>query len=188
MTPQVWLTIGAIILGPILALWAQRFSDRRRELRYRKLVIFKELMATRATRVSARHVEALNAIEVEFSSGKGSDKKVSDGWRLYLDHLNTGLSATPEPQAIERWHEKSSDLLVEVLHEMSRALGYSFDKVALKKSVYYPRAHGELETEQELLRRSLLELMAGRRLLWTGVMTGEKPLRMEIVVPRSAPE
>ena len=78
-------TIFAIILGPIVALWLQRISERRQDRRYRKLVIFKELMATRATRISPRHVDALNAIEVEFSS-KG-DKRVLDAWRLYLDHL-----------------------------------------------------------------------------------------------------
>ena len=62
-------TIVAIILGPIVALWLQRISERRRDQRNRKLVIFKELMATRATRLSPRHVDALNAIEVEFSDG-----------------------------------------------------------------------------------------------------------------------
>ena len=49
MQPSVTLalaTINAIILGPIVALWLQRESERRREQRTRKLVIFKELMAT----------------------------------------------------------------------------------------------------------------------------------------------
>src|SRR2546422_225122 len=70
-----WLTILAIILGPIVALALQRYSERRREKQQRQLTIFKELMATRAAKVSQRHVDALNAIEIEFASGKGNEKE-----------------------------------------------------------------------------------------------------------------
>src|ERR1043165_5031 len=73
-----WLTILAIFLGPIVALGLQRNSERRRDRRNRQMTIFKELMATRAAKVGPRHVEALNAIEIEFSTGRGSDKRVAD--------------------------------------------------------------------------------------------------------------
>ena len=95
-------TIIAIILGPIVALGIQRNSEKRREKRNRKLVIFKELMATRATTLSPRHVDALNAIEVEFSKGGGKGEKlVLDTWRLYLEHLNT--SGTLSGDQLQRW-------------------------------------------------------------------------------------
>ena len=95
-------TIIAIILGPIVALGIQRNSEKRREKRNRKLVIFKELMATRATTLSPRHVDALNAIEVEFSKGGGKGEKlVLDTWRLYLEHLNT--RGTLSGDQLQRW-------------------------------------------------------------------------------------
>ena len=102
--PEGWLTIVAIPLGPMLALWAQRISERRRNLRFRQLAVFKELMATRASsaRVSARHVDALNAIEMEFSSGEGTDKKILDAWRLYLDHLNDSSANSEDKDAVAR--------------------------------------------------------------------------------------
>ena len=161
-------TIFAIILGPIVALWLQRISERRQDRRYRKLVIFKELMATRATRISPRHVDALNAIEVEFSS-KG-DKRVLDAWRLYLDHLGVEMSDK------QRWRDKANDLLTDLLYEMSRALQYDFDKLALKKNVYFPEAHGDFEMDQYLLRKYVVEMMAGKRPIWTGIFTGDRPL------------
>ena len=77
-------TILAILLGPIVALWIQRISDRQRNRGNRKLFVFKELMATRATRTSPRHVDALNAIEVEFSEGSKGDTNILNAWRLYL--------------------------------------------------------------------------------------------------------
>ena len=161
-------TIFAIILGPIVALWLQRISERRQDRRYRKLVIFKELMATRATRISPRHVDALNAIEVEFSSK--SDKRVLDAWRLYLDHLGVEMSDK------QRWRDKANDLLTDLLYEMSRALQYDFDKLALKKNVYFPEAHGDFEMDQYLLRKYVVEMMAGKRPIWTGIFTGDRPL------------
>src|SRR5262245_57594896 len=83
-----WLTILAVIVGPILALWAQCFSERRGELKQRKLRVFSDLMATRGTRLSGRHVEALNAIQVEFHAKRGQERVVFEKWKEYLDHLN----------------------------------------------------------------------------------------------------
>ena len=128
-------TIAAIFFGPIVALWLQRISERRRERGNRKLFIFKELMATRAARASPRHVDALNAIEVEFSSGDTEDTPVLRAWRLSLDHLSTDGSADGA-----RWADKGNDLLTDLLYEMSQALNYDFDKVALKKNAYSPKA------------------------------------------------
>ena len=36
-----------------------------------------------------------------------------------------------------------------------------FDEVQLKRGVYYPRAHGEAETELRLLRHALLNILYG---------------------------
>ena len=63
-----FLTIVAIIVGPIAALCIQRKLDRERAARDRKLHIFRTLMTYRASRLNAHFVEALNAIEVEFYS------------------------------------------------------------------------------------------------------------------------
>lgn len=53
------LIIAATLLGPILAVQAQKWVEIWNEKRNRKLRIFYNLMATRAGRVSDRHVEAL---------------------------------------------------------------------------------------------------------------------------------
>ena len=133
-------TIAAIIIGPIVALWSQRYSERRLGRRHRKRVIFKELMATRATRLNPRHVDALNAIEVEFSEGGKGDKLVLDKWRLYLDHLNASPNTMNESQ-FELWRKTAEEFLTGLLYEMSRALQYDFDKLALKNNIYSGRWH-----------------------------------------------
>ena len=170
------VTVAAIFLGPILALRIQRRYEAGRLKMDRKLNVFKELMATRGIvgRTSPRHVDALNAIEVEFSGDTTADKKVLSAWRLYLDHLNTPFTEGQFAQ----WSDKKDDLLMDLLLKMSQTLNYDFDRVSLKKNVYTPTALGELEGDQYRFRKLLVELMEGKRLIWTGVTTGDRPLEV----------
>ena len=165
------LTIVAIILGPLVALWVHGKIETRRKSRDRKLVVFKELMATRAypTRTHPRHVDALNAIQIEFyegskNTGRGNgNKKVLSAWRLYLDHLCDGAMMTNQkPQ----WDEKGNDLLAALLEKMSLALHYDFNKSDLQKNVYSPQGHVDLEIDHYRLRKYALEMMAGERPIW----------------------
>jgi len=52
MTIADWLMITAVFLGPIVAVRLTRYLDDQKEIRARKLDIFKTLMATRAYNVS----------------------------------------------------------------------------------------------------------------------------------------
>jgi hypothetical protein len=58
------LIVCATLIAPLLAIQAQKWLERFREDQERKLRVFKTLMATRATVVSAEHVQALNMIDL----------------------------------------------------------------------------------------------------------------------------
>jgi hypothetical protein len=163
LTTDQWLaviTIVAIAIGPIFALEIQKRLEDHRAARNRKMAIFRKLMTTRATQLSPVHVEALNGIDVEFYATRGPDKKVLDAWRLYIDHLGEGHVAGT---ALDRWVEKKNDLLVDLLYEMAKNLGYDFDKVTIKKNAYHPKGFVEVETEQHALRKAALAVMSGER-------------------------
>jgi len=76
-----WLAILAILAAPIVALQIQKYIEDRKEIRARKMQIFRTLMATRATRLDAKHIEALNMIDIEFFK----NEKVTEKWKLLLD-------------------------------------------------------------------------------------------------------
>ena len=172
-----WLVIAAVILGPILALWAQRYSERRREEQARKLWLFRELMATRTNRLSGRHVEALNHIDLEFDPNKKADAKVLDAWKMYLDVLS--YTPTEDAQRAARYEERETRF-VDLLWEIGKHLGFSFNKIAIKRDAYSPIAHGELEDDQMLIRKGIVELLTGKRALSTlsWLMPGRDPLRI----------
>jgi len=114
-------------------------------------------MATRATKLAPTHVEAINAIPIEFYGRSKSLKRIIDAWKIYIDHLGD--------KEMDRgvWNSKMADLFLELLYSVSQYLGYEFDKVQLSKEVYYPIHFNTQESENNALRSGLLEIISGER-------------------------
>jgi len=151
-----FLTISAIIIGPIAAVQIEKLLQRNRDSRNRKISVFKTLMATRGAVLSYAHVEALNRIDLEFSDNK-KYKKIIDAWKEYFDNLSQ--TATDEQLVV--WSNNNNELLATLLYEMGKALNYDFDKVLIKRNVYSPIGHSNIEREQQAIRLGLLDLING---------------------------
>ncbi len=165
---ESWLTMLAIIAGPISALLIQKKLERYREKKERKLTVFRNLMASRASRLSPLYVQSLNAIEVEFYN----EKEVIQAWRQFITHVTTPYPIDGTEAQQRDWNDRVTDYLNNILFEMARVLKYSFDPMTLKRNAYYPSGWGEVEVENVLLRKASLE-----------VFTGNRPLKMEIEKP-----
>lgn len=163
MTATDTLLIFATILGPILAVQAQKWIERATERRRGQLQVFYWLMASRATRLSNEHVQALNRIELEFRGKSTKEKAVRDAWRLYADKLNERFDDTEI--SLANWASSRDLLFTELMFKMSAALGFDFDRVQIMRGVYYPRGHGELEDRQRKILVSLEQLLEGDRSL-----------------------
>jgi hypothetical protein len=116
-------------------------------------------MATRATGLSHDHVQALNLIDLEFQGERF--KRIRESWKYYLDHLGDYPKGDDAQAKLPVWNEKKADLLANLLMEMGKPLGYEFDAVHVKKGIYLPEGHTNLETEQALLRRGAIRLLFG---------------------------
>src|SRR3569832_1227238 len=136
MTIADWLMITAVFLGPIVAVRLTRYLDDQKEVRARKLEIFKTLMATRAYNVSWSHVEALNRIDLEFDKNHKTEKEVIEAWKEYLDLI--GNTAIPADQ----WNVKQKNQQKKQQQKKTREHDYDFDKTHIKNSSYSPRVHG----------------------------------------------
>ena len=183
-TTQFLLNILAIIAGPILAVQAQKWIERRREQHGRKLWLFRELMATRGTRLSPRHVEALNTIDMEYFPSKRKQRRVHEAWRSYLDALDT----PHDPQNPQPIRDKRDNAFDDLLYEMGNFLGFTFDRVAIRRNIYSPVAHGQIEEDQQLIRKGVVDLLTGKRALSTvsWLMPGRVPLQVTEATPPAA--
>ncbi len=186
-----WLTILAIVLGPILAVQAQKYIERKRDEHERKLRLFRELMATRGARLSMRHVEALNLVELEYSATNEKQRPVVEAWRVYFDMLNAPPPTDPK-NAQPTW-DRRDDAFVGFLYEMSRYLDFPFDKVSIKRNAYLPTFHGEMEQDLTAIRKSLVEVLSGKKALntFTALYPNHPPIKVEVVAestPAPQPE
>ncbi|MNH86057.1 hypothetical protein D3C73_385120 [compost metagenome] len=177
LTVSDWMIVTATLLGPILAVQAQKWVERSRESRARKLQVFHTLMATRGARLTADHVRGLNMIDLSFYGyvgfgrkwTSGRDQIVLDAWKEYHDHLSDPTHINS--MGSEALFAQRDELFVNLLFAMGRSLGYQFDRVQLKKSWYSPNAHVQYEARMENLVTAA-----------TGVLEGRSPIQ---VVPGS---
>lgn len=146
------ITIFAVIMGPIFAVQAQKMIEYFRDKKNRRLAIFKTLMSTRGERLNRDHVQALNMIDIEFDGRRDTwfsrqnkkEKGVTEAWKKYKDHLDSRKNY----DLISSWIKDGDELFIGLLYRMSRALGYDYDEVQIKRDCYRPEAHASVENAQ----------------------------------------
>lgn len=166
MTVSDLCIILATLLGPVLAVQAQKWLERHRNAYDRKMNVFATLMTTRATRTSPEHVRALNSIDIVFHR----NSQVVAKWREYSDALNL-IDATTDGKFLD------------LMFEMSRELKFDFDRVMLKRVVYLPQSHVDAEKMQQEIQSDLGTMLKGQQEIQKEMLQylkGEKPLRVDI--------
>lgn len=166
-----WLTIVAVLIGPILAIQAQKWLERRQAKRAMKEGIFRTLMATRATPLAPDHVQALNMIDVAFYGYRfmkrqrqsDAEQGVIRARRSYFDTLNTDLGAAPTDAQQQQWIAARGDHFYDLLESIAKALNFDFDRTELRRAVYAPRGHDTVESEQKAIRVGLAAWLQGDR-------------------------
>ena len=160
--------VFATLVGPYLAVYVTEQQRKKADSRNRKVHVFRNLMATRSAHLSNAHIEALNLVEIEFDLSVSKEREVVDSWRVYLSHLND----IHYPR--DSWGARRADLLNDLLHSMSKALGYSYGKNEIKSGTYYPQGYLDADTENVQTRKLWLEILQGTRKL---------PMKVEVDKP-----
>lgn len=150
--------IFATLIGPVLAVQAQKILEHRRATNDQRRQIFKVLMATRAAKLSLGHVEALNSVPVEFYGKDKKLKEIRNKWKDFLDHHEV---PSPVTNTNEAWLQKRIDLFNELLFLISQNLGYDFTRSQIDRDIYNPIAHSDIENEQTIVRKGLVQLFKG---------------------------
>jgi hypothetical protein len=174
---EIWIIAAATLLGPILAVQAQKWIERATERRRQKMFVFSTLMATRARRLDNDHVQALNAIELVFRGNRRANKRVIEAWRNYSDHLNDVAAIGDNDATSATWTARRDDLFIALLLAMSNALGFRFTAVEIRRGVYYPKGHGDNEAASYAIQQGLVR-----------ILSGAQPLAMKVTELPGAPE
>jgi hypothetical protein len=170
-----WISLAAILLGPILAVLATRYLDDRRASHEQRLSVFRTLMRTRRTPTVPDHVGALNLVEIEFDK----DPHVLAAWRELFRHL--GTEHTPkaherqeaslseeenrnrQSKFVERIVTERQTLLAKLLHCMAKALRFKIEQLEIFEGGYTPQAWTEDDLEARVVRRLFADVAVGKR-------------------------
>ncbi len=166
----------ATVLGPVLAVFVTRYVDSRRQIRERRLEIFRSLMATRRAPLAADKVKALNMVEIDFY-GVSS---VQEAHRDVMAHINTRQS----PDQLEEWNDRHRKLITKLLSEMAKVLDYQLQQLDVLEGGYYPQWFADIESEQQEVRRALIQTLSGNRPL---IVSSTAPTPREPFPPPPAP-
>jgi hypothetical protein len=172
--------VFATFFRPIAALWIQRIVEDRRDQKRRRLDVYRRLMIERGSN-SPAFVWGLNAIPIEFNESTGVVGKIREAWKIYLNHMGKD---TAEPG----WNLERTRLLVDLLQEMGRHLGYEISRVEIETGIYSPRGHMQANDDQEVIRQGVAKILRGEEslsmavksmpadpemvALWRGALTG----------------
>lgn len=164
MTSGDWAIVFATLMGPVLAVQAQKWIEAFRRSSEAKDAIFKSLMATRGARLSPEHVRALNMIDITFY-GKSASRRtkleqgVLDAWKEYLDHLYEPLSHDESQMKVALAHRE--ELITNLLSAIATERGLKFDRVQLKKGSYMPIGFEQQDQQQKALLDSAVKVFKG---------------------------
>ncbi|MAM38505.1 MAG: hypothetical protein CL949_08370 [Erythrobacter sp.] len=181
-----WLTLLAILSGPVIGVWVTRVIDRQRDYKRRREAVLEGLLRTRGLELSPDHVGSLNMVPVLFS-----EAPVRDAYSRVMEALNDGSLGSDNAEtaqgAFVRLNAARSDLLREIGH----AVGSPLPDKELERHGYAPQAWMRQQNEQDALRALLIEWLEGRRVthINAGVWEADgpqKPNQIEETPP--APE
>ena len=180
-----WSIIVATLAGPVLAVQAQSFLDRRRARKTERRNLFLSLLTTRNAnaRLELAHVNALRQIEPVYGMktnwpfGGKKHKNVIDKYRLYMKSLSPPQNSTqpnspvisyPEPSQAEvrERSEKFYDLLEAIAEEQ----GEDFDRSTLESESYIP-----------LLYTNIANYNYNNAIELNKVLSGGTPIKIEVV-------
>ena len=143
----------ATFAGPVLAVIVTRHIDETRQRRARQMDIFRSLMGSRRAPLSADRVRALNLVEIEFYGIPG----VEASYKEVMRHIN-------QPAAVPvEWNARLANVTTKLLSEMAKVLGYDLQQIDVLEGGYYPQGFVDIESEQQEVRKVLIETLSGRR-------------------------
>ena len=147
MEAKDWITVAALIIGPVVAVAITLWYQARSEKNAAKRRLFAALMSHRKSNPpTIEYVSSLNLIEVVFQD----DRAVVEKWRELYDELNH------QPPTQINW-VRVGHLQIDLLSNMAMCLGYRRLRQTDIDRFYQPQAHanqGQLtqELQTEFLR------------------------------------
>jgi hypothetical protein len=151
---MVAATLLSGVVGALVTLLGNHFYSEWKDRKEKRERIFKTLMSTRGYKTGTAHVEALCAVEVEW--GREEDTTVRAAWKAYNHHLNTQVPEDLNDPKNVAWRTNLDELFADLIVALGESIGKPQDKTEVKRAAYGPKAWGDRDYEESMLRRGFL--------------------------------
>jgi hypothetical protein len=156
-----WLTLAAIVLGPIVGIWVTRSIDGANERRKRRWELFVTLRRTRGLELAADHVAAINMVPVLF----GKDQGVMEAWGCLLDSLNDPYWNSTDEKVKRATVDRSFTRRMDLVNAVALAVKVKLPDKEEHRQGYVPIAWSNEMLETMEIRRLLKLVLKGQQSL-----------------------
>jgi hypothetical protein len=111
VTLNEWLTLLAIVLGPITAVGITLWIEKMRRVRERRLYIMRLLLMTRHLPADPQYNAAINLIPAEFND----EQKVMAAWRKYHERVREHADPAQNDDHQRRISAAQSGMIFEIM-------------------------------------------------------------------------
>lgn len=128
LQPNEWLTLAAIVIGPIVAVGLTLVFEKVRRSREQRLEIFRTIMTTRHLPGDARYSNSINLIPVEFNKNRA----VLDAYNAYIEETRFKPQQGDEEKKFRLLVSKQTKLIA----AMAKDLGFKLKESDLEVQAY----------------------------------------------------
>jgi len=153
-----WLTLFAIIIGPLLGIWVTRWIDSAKERKDRRWELFVTLRRTKGLELSPDHVAAINMVPVLFPE----DAEAMGEWETLMDALNNPAWQSGDEMVLNSIIQSAADARHNLIRRIGEVVGAKLPKKEQHRLGYAPVAWSQELGEQAEVRRRLIEVLCGR--------------------------
>lgn len=123
-----FLTLLAIITGPIIAVIVSLVMEARRRTREQQTQTLRMLLSTRHLPSDPNYSTAINLIPIDFNNNTG----VMTAWNTYIETIRFRPAAEDE----ETHRQKTINKQTKLIFQMMKCLGYKLDETDIQLSAY----------------------------------------------------
>ncbi len=156
-----WLTLIAILVGPVVAVTITLATEARRRTREQQTQTLRMLLSTRHLPSDPAYSTAINMIPVDFNRELG----VMTAWNNYI----TTIRIRPTPEGVDAHQQDIITKQTKLIFQMTKSLDYKLDETDIQSTAYaaegfinrdnlmldawraWPRIAEALETQTQLI-------------------------------------
>jgi len=123
-----WLTLLAIVLGPVIAVSITLWIEHRRRSRERGLQIMRMLLSTRHMPANPQYNAAINLIPAEFNA----EREIMDAWRNY----NALVREHPRPELADDHQRRVTAAQSTLIYRVMLSVGLKLSEADIQTQAY----------------------------------------------------